>query len=141
MLHSYLTHIRGDNLKIFRNLAAPKPVYIPKIMKMDTVVSTHSGRFFGRQVLSKLKSGIRNQENFEQLSGEILNTLSEQLLLVDNMSDRKHTITDFYQEIEKAQLIRQYHMVYEKPEQSKQLQAALNHLKFQFKLRFQNYFA
>jgi len=106
---------------------------------MEAALPNEAGRFFGRQVLSKLKSGIRNKEKFENLSGEILNTISEQLLLMDNISDRKHTISDFYNEIEKAQLIRQYHMVYEKPEQNKLLNAALNHLKFQFKLRYQNY--
>lgn len=108
---------------------------------METKLPNQTSLFFGRQVLSKLKWGIRNKENFENLSCEILNLISQQLLLVDNYSERKRTVSDYYHELEKAQLIRQHHMVYQRPEQNKQLYAALNHLKFQFKLRFQNYLA
>jgi hypothetical protein len=108
---------------------------------METTITNPSGRFFGRQVLSKLKSGIRNQEQFENLTRDILTSISQQLLLVDDYESRQAAISDYYQQLEKAQLIRQYHMVYENPSNNKKLGAALIHLKYQFKLRFKRYIA
>lgn len=108
---------------------------------METTLANPTGRFFGRQVLSKLKTGIRNHEQFENLTTDILTSISQQLLLVDDYVARQEAINNYYKQLEKAQLIRQYHMVYENPSYNKQLQAALVHLKYQFKLRFERYLA
>ena len=108
---------------------------------METTLANPSGRLFGRQVLSKLKTGIRNNEEFENLTRDILTSISQQLLLVDEYESRQEAISYYYQQLEKAQLIRQYHMVYENPSNNKKLGAALVHLKYQFKLRFKRYIA
>jgi len=106
---------------------------------METTLANPAGRLFGRQVLSKLKNGIRNHEQFEKLSSDILTSISQNLLMVDDYGTRQEAVADYYKQLEKAQLIRQYHMVYENPSSNKQLQAALIYLKYQFKLRFQKY--
>lgn len=96
---------------------------------------------FGRHLLGKIKLGIRNNERFENLSAEILNNIANQLLMVDDYNQRKETLNVYLNEIEKAKLIRRYHMVYESPAYNKELSAALNHLMGQFKMRFSKYFS
>ncbi len=108
---------------------------------MQTTLSHADISGFGRQIVGTLKAGIRKNERFENLSAEILNHISCQLLLVDDPTKRKVTLSNYYLELEKAQKIRQYHLVYETPSNNKQLSAALMHLKGQFKLRFSKYFS
>lgn len=107
---------------------------------MDLTTQTSQPNF-GRHLLGKIKLGIRNNERFENLSTEIVNNIANQLLMVDDYNLRKETLNNYLNEIEKAKLIRRYHMVYESPAYNKQLNAALNHLMGQFKLRFSKYFS
>ena len=96
-------------------------------------------RLLGREIIGKLRSGIINNERFEILSDSIINDITYQLLLVDDFENRKGIVTRFYSQVEKAQMIKQYHLSYQSPVQNKQLSAALNHLKGQFKMRFAKY--
>jgi hypothetical protein len=108
---------------------------------MQTTASIHEISGFSRQIVGTLKAGIRKNERFENLSTEILNNIANQLLLVDDLNVRKVTLSNYYLELEKAQKIRKFHMIYETPTNNKQLSAALMHLKGQFKLRFSKYFS
>ena len=107
---------------------------------MDLTTQTAQPNF-GRHLLGKIKLGIRNNERFENLSTDILNNIANQLLMVEDYDLRKETLNSYLSEIEKAKLIRRYHMVYESPAYNKQLSAALNHLMSQFKMRFSKYFS
>ncbi len=108
---------------------------------MQSAQTTNQAHPFSRQIIGLLKSGIRKNERFEQLSTEILNNISNQLLMVDDHQSRKIALSNYYLELERAEKIRRFHMMYESPTNNKQLNAALNHLKSQFKLRFSKYFS
>ena len=108
---------------------------------MNLATTNNSSRNFGRQILGKLKTGIRNNERFENLSADIINSIANNLVLVDDQQQRREALNAYMAELEKAKLIRRFHMVYESPTNNKQLSAALNHLVGQFKLRFSKYFS
>lgn len=96
---------------------------------------------FSRQVLSKLSLGIKHEERFEDLSIDIVDGVSNQLVLIEDDNKRKQSLKALMDQIDEARLIRRFHMVYESPGHNKQLNAALNFLSDQLKLRFSNYFS
>ena len=95
---------------------------------------------FRQNVLTILNKGIKHQERFEELSSEILNDVALQLILIEDYDVRKEKLDGLMKQIEQAQKIRRYNMMYESPGYNKQFSAALSHLSSQFKLRFSRYF-
>ena len=108
---------------------------------MNSTIQTPQRAAFSRLVLSKLSLGIKHEERFEDLSSDILNNVSNQLVLLEDHNQRKHKLNALMDEIEEARLIRRFHMMYESPGHNKQLNAALNFLSDQLKLRFSKYFS
>jgi len=95
---------------------------------------------FRQHVLSTLRHGITHEERFEELSSSILNNIANQLVLLDDYSARKKQLDSLKKQIEEAQTIRMFNMMYESPNYNKQFNAALNHLSLQFRLRFSKYY-
>ncbi len=108
---------------------------------MNPTIQKPQSADFSRQVLSKLSLGIKHEERFEDLSTDIINGVSNQLVLLEDHNQRKTKLNALMDQIEEARLIRRFHMVYESPVHNKQLNAALNFLSEQFKLRFSKYFS
>lgn len=108
---------------------------------MNTTTRTSNRSVFREEILNSLSSGIKNEERFENISLDIINGISHQLLLIDGYNQRKNAVDAFMKQLQEAELIRRYHMVYETPGHNKQLNAALAFLKEQFKLRFSKYFS
>ena len=106
---------------------------------MLTTTFSKPNTAFRQQVLTVLNQGIRHHDRFEDLSSEILNDISLRLIMIDDYNLRKAKLNAFKRQIEEAQKIRRYNMMYESPGYNKQFSAALTHLLSQFKLRFSRY--
>ena len=107
---------------------------------MSTTTILPNKSEFRQHVLSTLRHGITHHEEFEELSSDILNDIANQLVMLDDYSDRKTQLDNLMKQIEEAQTIRRFNMMYESPDYNKQFNAALNHLSNQFKLRFSKYY-
>ena len=87
---------------------------------------------------------IENENKYndftEDISSDILNNVANQLLLVDDQTLRKNQLEALMKQIEEAQTIRRFNMMYESPTYNKQFGAALNYLSSQFRLRFSKYY-
>ena len=108
---------------------------------MNSTIQKPRKAAFSRQVLSRLSLGIKHEERFEDLSTDIINGISNQLVLIEDDNQRKHKLDALMDQINEARLIRRFHMVYESPSHNKQLNAALNFLSDQLKLRYSKYFS
>jgi hypothetical protein len=123
----------------FRSLLKEKKQKSAKKRTMRTTTHAAQVSGFSRQVIGKLKAGISANERFENLSAEILKNISIQLLLVDDHNKRKTALLNYYLELEKAQKLEVDDAERELPGSDKKIQAALTHLKCQFKLRYAKY--
>lgn len=106
---------------------------------MQTSTLVNHKNEFRQHVLSTINQGIKHEDRFEDLSAEIVNTAANKLLLVDDYDLRKLQLISWMRQIEEAQTVRTFNMMFESPIYNKQFNAALNHLSSQFKQRFSRY--
>lgn len=107
---------------------------------MKKTLTAPSKSNFRQHVLTTLRRGITQHEPFEDLSYTILHNISNDLVLIEDSTERKSQLDDFMRQIEEVQIIRRYNMTFETSDYNKQFNAALNHLSNQFKLRFSKYY-
>lgn len=91
-------------------------------------------------VFKRIIGGVQSSKPIDLLANQIVEELSNSMMLIDNPSERSAYIREIYNRLEGVQKVRRYHYVYESLERNKNVARVVNEVLFRFRSKFSRYF-
>ncbi len=91
-------------------------------------------------VFKRIIGGVQNSGSIQKIAQQIIDELSEDLILVDDPRERRRLIRDTYHRIENTHKIRKFHYVYASPERNKSVSQVINEVLFRYRTKYARYF-